>query len=173
MALNITSFGGSGIIQPFPRLYVPNRYQLVSGTGDAPMTLNAFDRALRAAGAGDFNLVKVSSILPAGSRKGVVNELPRGAILFSALGSIMSDRPGEVISAAVSVGIPADHSRNGVLMEGSFRCSAAEAEEKLRQMARTGLEDRGLEIESIESIAAEHQVRQTGAAMAAVLMWIV
>ncbi|MFH0765118.1 MAG: pyruvoyl-dependent arginine decarboxylase, partial [Calditrichota bacterium] len=76
-------------------------------------------------------------------------------------------------SAAVSVGVPADSSQVGVLMEGSFRCSAAEAEARVREMAQIALEDRGLEIGRIESVTVEHRIRQNGAALAAVLLWMV
>ena len=40
-------------------------YTIVSGVGKGLTSLSAFDNALLNAGVGDYNLVKVSSILPA------------------------------------------------------------------------------------------------------------
>ena len=44
--------------------YEPHYYTLVSGIGKSQFPLVAFDNALRDAGIGDYNLVRVSSILP-------------------------------------------------------------------------------------------------------------
>ena len=41
-----------------------DRYTLVSGIGTGSTVLNAFDAALLSAGVGNFNLLRVSSILP-------------------------------------------------------------------------------------------------------------
>lgn len=147
------------------------RYCLVSGSGDGPSGLTAFDRALMAAGVGDYNLVKVTSILPPGALPGSVNELVPGQVVHAAMGMMTSDQPGELIAAAVAVGLPAKSGAVGVLMEGGFRCDAAEAEERVREMARTALADRGLEAKRIESISAEWRVQQFGAAFAAVMLW--
>lgn len=149
----------------------PNRYLLVGGTGAGPSTLNAFDRALQAAGTGNFNLVKVTSILPPGASEGSLDELDPGSIVFSAMGSIISDIPGEIISAAVAAGIPADKRLAGVLMEGSFKLPREEAEKRVREMVRIGMEDRGIEDFHIESLAVDTRVKDRGAAVASVLLW--
>jgi arginine decarboxylase len=41
--------------------------QIASGTGNGPTKLAAFDAALQAAGAANFNLIRLSSIIPPGS----------------------------------------------------------------------------------------------------------
>jgi len=150
---------------------VPRRYLLVSGAGDGPSGLTSFDRALFAAGSGNFNLVKVTSILPPGAEPGQITELFPGEVVHAALGSLTSDQPGELIAAAVAVGVPADPNAVGVLMEGSCLDSAARAEAQVREMARQALEDRGTELLRIESCAVEWRVRQVGSVMAAVLLW--
>jgi arginine decarboxylase len=150
---------------------VPDRYLLVCGAGDADEVLNAFDRALYRSGAGDFNLVKVTSILPPSAQKGAISELPPGGIVFAALGSDTSDTPGYLISASVAVGVSADPTEPGVIMEGHFNCSKEEAEKKVRRMAHQALVDRGSEILRIESVSVEHRVVRSGSVLAAVLLW--
>jgi len=152
-------------------LFVAKNYQLVAGTGEAFTTLNAFDRALLAAGVSHFNLVKVSSILPPGCIPDKVDYLPAGGVLFAAIGAIESSEPGELISAAVAVGIPKDPTRAGVIMEAHLFGTAQHCEEHVREMARTALSDRGDEIAKIESISVETEVKEHGAAFAAVVLW--
>lgn len=154
-----------------PALYVPNRYALVAGGGDAETGLNAFDRALQVAEGGQYNLVKVTSILPPAALAADHSHLPAGAIVFAAIGSETSNKPGLTISASVAVGIPKDPSLAGVIMEGHFHCSAAEAEARVRKMAEEALTDRNYEILRIESIAVDHLVEQAGSVVAAVLLW--
>ncbi len=155
----------------FNPVYVPNRYRLIRGSGDGGAALTAFDRALAAAGVGDLNLVKITSILPPGAMEGSPEELPRGGVVCAAIGSLTSDCPGELLSAAVAVGIPDDPSKAGVIMEGVYRGGAADAEEKVRYMARQALEDRQLEMDRIESVSVELRVLEVGAVVAAVVLW--
>jgi arginine decarboxylase len=76
---------------------------LARGSAEGHTPLNAFDGALINAGIGDFNVVKVSSIIPPGSSEIQPRELPCGAIVPVAYAFITSDIPGEFISAAVAV----------------------------------------------------------------------
>ena len=154
-----------------PGLPVPNRYALVAGAGDAESGLNAFDRALQAAEVGQFNLVKVTSILPPRAVAGDVLQIPPGAVVYAAIGSETSPQRGLSIAAAVAVGVPADANKAGVIMEGHFHCPTTEAEERVRAMALQAMMDRELEVERIESVAVDHNVVQVGAVIAAVLLW--
>lgn len=152
-------------------LYVPNRYALVAGAGDAESGLNAFDRALQAATGGQFNLVKVTSILPPAAVAADHTQLPAGAIVFAAIGTETSHQSGLRIAASVAVGVPKDPNEAGVIMEGHFHCPATEAEERVRGMARTAMLDRGIEIDRIESVVADHSVEQIGSVVSMVLLW--
>jgi len=152
-------------------LKVPNRYLLVAGAGDAATSLNAFDRALIASGAGNFNLVKVTSIMPPGAVPGRIDSIPPGMIVHAALGSHTSRHKGGHIAAAVAIGLPVDPTQPGVIMEGHFEMEADEAERLVRSMAEQALRDRRSEILRVESVSAGHQVVDHGAALAAVLLW--
>ncbi|MFC2150268.1 pyruvoyl-dependent arginine decarboxylase [Calditrichota bacterium] len=150
---------------------LPDRYKLVSGAGDSEFELNSFDRALQAAQVGRFNLVKVSSIFPAFAANTDPELVPSGSIMYAAIGSRTSSNLGELISAAVAIGVPADPSQAGVIMETSGTEPAVDLEDKVRRMATLALEDRGFEIGRIESISSEHRVEKAGAAFAAVILW--
>ncbi|HIE09103.1 MAG TPA: pyruvoyl-dependent arginine decarboxylase, partial [Armatimonadetes bacterium] len=89
---------------------------LVVGAAEGGTELNAFDNALLAAGIGDVNLVKVSSIIPPGVELvDQLNPLPRGAFVPVVYASLVSREPGRRIAVAVGVGRAADGF--GVVME--------------------------------------------------------
>jgi arginine decarboxylase len=150
--------------------YVPQTYFIVSGEGEASTPLNAFDAALRAAGIGDVNLVKVSSIIPPRCRKVEPYVIPPGSLVTVAYASINSSLPGEVISAGVAVGIPEEEDRAGVIMEYSARGRTDEIEEIVSNMAGQALEMRGLRVKSIETRATEVKVENVAAAFAGVVL---
>lgn len=60
----------------------PQSYMLVSGIGKAEYPLVTFDNALRDAGIGDYNLVKVSSILPPKCIRKNVIDIKQGSIFM-------------------------------------------------------------------------------------------
>ena len=79
-----------------------------AGHAEGGTTLNAFDNALLAAGIGNINLIKVSSILPP---EVPVIELPKikpGALVPTAYAAMTSETPGETVAAAVGYAVPDD-----------------------------------------------------------------
>ena len=102
-------------------LATPYLFTLVAGFGEGKTKLNAFDAALLASGLGNLNLIKVSSILPPGAKYRRNLEIPFGSLVPTAYGSLSSIQPGEMIAAAVAVGIPAADTF-GVIMETSDFC---------------------------------------------------
>ena len=149
---------------------LPQHYFLARGSAEGYTPLNAFDAALIDAGIGDLNLVKVSSIIPPGSKEIQPRELPRGAIVPAAYAFITSDIPGEIISAAVAVALPEEEQKAGLIMEYSARGHQEEAEEIVRTMAMEGMNTRERGIRSITSLAVEYKVQTIGAAVAAVVL---
>jgi arginine decarboxylase len=149
----------------------PSRFSLVSGTAEGFMPLNAFDQALLVAGVGDTNLVKMSSILPPGCQQMERISLPYGALVPVAYADQVYSEPGAVISAAVAIGIPADPSLPGLIMEHHGVGPLADTLATVREMAAQGMAYRNREIKEILSIGAEHTVQKHGAAFAAVVLW--
>ena len=71
-----------------------------AGHAEGGSLLNAFDNALLAAGIGNVNLVKVSSILPPDVSVVDLPKIKPGAIVPTAYAAMTSDVPGETIAAA-------------------------------------------------------------------------
>ena len=78
-------------------LPTPKKYTLVAASAEGPTELNAFDHALLAAGIGNLNLLKVSSILPPGAELVERLAIPSGSLTPTAYGAIQSETPGEYI----------------------------------------------------------------------------
>ncbi len=151
----------------------PTKFFLVSGSSEGFSLLNAFDGALLASGVGDTNLVKMSSILPPGcvEVKPAPVPLPQGALVPVAYASLCSDVPGDVISAAVAIGIPQDASRAGLIMEYSARAEERVVVEQVSKMVEKGMELRKRPIKTIMSISASYRVGSIGAVFAGVVLW--
>jgi arginine decarboxylase len=151
----------------------PTTFFLASGSSEGFSLLNAFDGALLASGVGDTNLVRMSSILPPGciELKPAPLPMPQGALVPVAYASLTSDVPGDVISAAVAIGIPKDPNKAGLIMEYSARAEEAIVLEQVRKMAEKGMEVRNRPIKDIMSISATFKVVTIGAVFAAVVLW--
>ncbi|MCL4318386.1 MAG: arginine decarboxylase, pyruvoyl-dependent [Firmicutes bacterium] len=151
-------------------LETPKKYTLLAGSAEGPSRLNAFDNALLAAGIGNVNLIRVSSILPPGAILAEKLEIIPGQLMPTAYGTITSDFQGETISAAVAVGIGQDD-EYGVIMEFSGRCGQDEAESAVREMVRAAFLQRRRELARVIVRASEHRVESIGCALAAVALW--
>ncbi|MCL6634773.1 MAG: arginine decarboxylase, pyruvoyl-dependent [Peptococcaceae bacterium] len=151
-------------------LPTPTKFTLVSGTAEGHTRLNAFDHALLDAGVGNCNLLKVSSILPPGASYLPEVQIPPGALVPIAYGAICLDQPGELISAAVAVGV-SDEKTYGVIMEYSGRTSREEAEKIIRGMVEEAFEKRGLPLNLYMVRSVEHRVVEAGCAFAGVVLW--
>ena len=154
-------------------IQTPTKFFLVSGSSEGFSLLNAFDGALLASGVGDTNLVKMSSILPPGCEeiKPPPVPLPQGALVPVAYASLSSDVPGEVISAAVAIGIPKDANRAGLIMEYSARAEERVVVEQVTKMVEKGMELRNRPIKTIMPISATYKVVAIGAVFAGVVLW--
>jgi arginine decarboxylase len=141
-----------------------------AGHAEGGSSLNAFDNALLAAGIGNINLIKVSSILPPDV---AVVELPKirpGALIPTAYATITSETPGDWLAAAVGYALPDDPAKNGVIMEFHGVATLAEAERAIDAMLEEAFRVRGELIREKKIVAAEHQVEQIGCALAAITL---
>ncbi len=150
---------------------MPDKFFLVSGSAEGPTFLNSFDNALLAAGIGNTNLIRISSILPPGAREIPATTLPFGSLVPMAYTSESSDVPGELIAAAVAVGLPQEEDQPGVIMEHHIRGYAEDCEEVARQLIRSAFENRGIALQEIRSVAVETKVVKLATAFAGVVLW--
>lgn len=153
--------------------FLPEKYIIRASVGLSSHSLGAFDDALLRAGIGNYNLIKVSSILPPACVLEDGITLARGALLPSAYASIFSAEVGATISAAVAVGVPVDTSANGVIMEHSAFASGLETEAKVRIYVKQAMHARNLEIKDVISVSSEVTVisNEVYCAFATVSMW--
>jgi arginine decarboxylase len=141
-----------------------------AGNAEGSTPLNAFDNALLAAGIGNINLIKVSSILPPGVELVPLPRIKPGALVPTAYAAITSEVPGEVVAAAVGWARPNDPAKNGVIMEFHDKATREEAERMVVQMLEEAFRVRGETIRDMQVFAVEHRVERTGCALAAVTL---
>ena len=119
---------------------VPKFSFLTKGKGVSKEKLTSFEMALRDAGIAEFNLVKVSSIMPPFckiiSKKEGLKKLSPGQILYVVLSESATNEHGRKVAASVGIAMPADRSRHGYLSEHhSFGQSKKKAGEYAENLA--------------------------------------
>lgn len=94
---------------------------LTKGVGRHREKLASFEMALRNAGLATFNIVRVSSILPAGariiSRAAGLRKLTAGQIVFAVVSDNATSEPHRLIAASIGLAKPKDRSNYGYLSE--------------------------------------------------------
>lgn len=125
----------------------------VSGKGGGKTELNAFDSALVDAGVGNYNLVRLSSILPPNTYQGCTIQLSPGSLLPIAYGTITSNKENTCVAASVGVGIPKDRSSIGVIMEYSTSSCELISDEfiksRVENMVVEAMESRQIKFDTI------------------------
>ena len=119
---------------------VPKFSFLTKGKGVSKEKLTSFEMALRDAGIAEFNLVKVSSIMPPFckiiSKKEGLKKLSPGQIVYVVLSESATNEHGRKVAASVGIAMPADRSQHGYLSEHhSFGQSKKEAGEYAEDLA--------------------------------------
>lgn len=150
-----------------------DKYILNSSIGYGKSELTSFDNALLNCKIANYNLVKVSSILPARSKKVEEVDIPKGSVIFTAYASLSSNKKGQLMSAAVGVGLPKEKEKIGVIMECSGFCTRQKTEEKLKTMIKEAMHNRGYEIEDIvfKSTEATVSTNEYVTVFASLSMW--
>ncbi len=150
----------------------PRRYFLVTGKGTGYKALNAFDAALRDAGVGNVNLVKMSSIIPPHCREISPISLPYGALVPAAYASLsVEDDSKDVIGAGVAIAFSEDENLPALIMEYEDYADRKIIEDTVREMAISGLKSRGWKLKKVKSIAVDMRVERVGSVFAAVILW--
>lgn len=149
----------------------PTKYFFAKGFSEGLTKLNSFDNALIAAGIGDTNLIRLSSIVPPSCREIEPLKLPGGAFIPTAYASLTSDEPGQIISAAVAIGIPEDDRLAGLIMEFSSPREADYVEEFSRQMVKEGFRYRNRGLKEIKSVVVSTKVEKIATVFAGVVLW--
>jgi len=144
------------------------KVSITSGKAEGPTKLNAFDNALLDAGIGDVNLIKVSSIIPAGTEVVELPQFPAGKMVNTVLSYVSSDQEGDLICATVAVAL-ADEL--GCVVEHSgINKDPQRIKEEAEGMVKYMMQVRGLEVKDMIVECQKHRVKKKhGAAVAAVV----
>jgi len=166
-------------------LPTPKKFFLTAAGSEGNNGLNAFDNALMKARIGNINLIRVTSILPPSAEYDPDLQIPPGSLVPTAYGYIISEVPGELIAAAVGVGLSEsflqdgedvesslrEFGAGGVIMEYAGKCSREEARKKVEEMIKEAFATRQIKLADMKIVAVEHRVKKIGCALAAVPMW--
>lgn len=148
-------------------------YYLCSSIGNGFNRLTSFDNSLFNSGISNYNLVKVSSILPKYAERKDSITLDEGSILYTAYAFLTTNIKGEKVSAGIAVGIPKDKSKIGVIMEYSDYCSKEDCIQRVKSMVLEAMNTRSYEIEKIlyeaQEVICNGDSYQT--VLAALSMW--
>ena len=100
---------------------VPKQMFLTKGMGKHKEKLTSFELALRSAGIAQYNLVKVSSILPPGCRiitkERGLKLLSPGELVFCVMSENSANEPHRLIAASIGLAVPKLKSEYGYLSE--------------------------------------------------------
>ena len=143
------------------------KVSITSGKAEGPTKLNAFDNALLAAGIGDVNLIKVSSIIPTGAEIVELPQFPAGKMVNTVLSYVSSSREGDQLCAVIAVAISDE--LGCVVEHGGINQDPEKVKGEALDMVNSMMQIRGLEIKDIIIKCQEHQVKNQGAAIAAVV----
>lgn len=143
------------------------KVSITSGKAEGPTKLNAFDNALLDAGIGDVNLIKVSSIIPTGAEIVELPQFSAGKMVNTVLSYVSSSREGDQLCAVIAVAISDE--LGCVVEHGGINQDPEKVKGEALDMVNTMMQVRGLEIKDIIVKCQEHQVKNQGAAIAAVV----
>jgi arginine decarboxylase len=92
------------------------------GVGSGPTRMAAFDAALIACGVADFNLIRLSSVIPTGAEvvegsRDEQHQAGHGDLLYCVYADAYTSTPGELAWAGVAWALRSDGSRGGLFVE--------------------------------------------------------
>lgn len=151
-------------------MITPRYYTIKSGRGEGSSPLVAFDNALLNAEIGDYNLVRVSSILPPNCCFKESIDIKKGSVVFAAYAQL-TIRGNETGSTAVGIALPANNNENGVIFEV---CSHRnDADRIVRKMCTEAMNNRNRRIIEIisSSMIIEGAPGKYVCGVSAVVMW--
>ncbi|HTX61053.1 MAG TPA: arginine decarboxylase, pyruvoyl-dependent [Methanobacterium sp.] len=143
------------------------KVSITSGKAEGPTKLNAFDNALLKAGIGDVNLIKVSSIIPAGTEMVELPIFPAGKMVNTVLSYVTSDNKGDELCAVIAVAIGDE--LGCVVENNGINKDPKQVKEEAEDMARYMMEVRGLIIKDLIVKCQNHCVKDLGAAVSALV----
>lgn len=125
-------------------MFVAKEFYITTGYGIDEYEISSFDKALVASGLGDYNIVRVSSIIPPNTKQTTDINYKKGSVLFTAY-SKNSTNKKELIASAVVAAIPKESNKIGVIMEYSCKSNKQIAIDTAKQLAVDAMRRRGID----------------------------
>jgi arginine decarboxylase len=139
--------------------------EVVWGNGEGRTALSAFDSALADGGIHNYNLVTLSSVIPAGAKVVEKGQHEREWGVGEMVGVVLSENESTVSGETIASGLGwATAEEGGVFFEASSQ-SAKNVEELVTRGVKTAKEKRSTWDwdEGIETRVTEHTVEENGA----------
>lgn len=151
-------------------MFIAKEFFTAVGYGADKYEIASFDKALVAAGLGDYNLVRVSSIIPPNAKQTTCVNYKKGSVLFTAY-SRNSTNKEEQIASAVVAAIPEKSDAVGVIMEYSCIGNRQIAISIAKKLAIDALHRRGIDrysivADGVDALGKEGIITTTFAAIA-------
>lgn len=125
-------------------MFVAKEFYITVGYGIDEHEIASFDKALVTSGLGDYNLVRVSSIIPPNAKQTTCVNYKKGSVLFTAY-SRNSTNKNELIASAIVAAIPKESNKIGVIMEYSCKNNKQIAVNTAKQLAEDAMSRRGID----------------------------
>lgn len=151
--------------------FCAQHFTISTGLGEGTTELNAFDSAMQDAHVGNYNLLRVSSILPPHCVARETIEIPQGCLLPIAYSYLTSTNSGNEITAAIGVGIPVNGESVGVIMEYSGYTTRTNAEKNVRKMIEEAMNNRGIDIKNIIIRSRSALVKECTCVFSSIALW--
>ena len=139
--------------------------EIVWGAGEGATTLSAFDRALSAGGIHNYNLVRLSSVIPAGASLALSGTHDRQWAVGEMVAVVLAESRSSVRGETVVAGLGwATAEEGGVFFEGSGE-SPANVERMITRGVETAKQTRDSWAwhDGVETKIVEHRVDRAGA----------
>lgn len=124
-------------------MFIARNFYISTGCGRDIHAIASFDKALLMAGMGNYNLVRVSSIIPPDAKQVDCVNYPAGSVVFTAYATI-NTKANELIASAIAAAIPKDPTYPGVIMEYSCKGDKKHAELVAKKLAEEALQRRNI-----------------------------
>ncbi len=124
-------------------MFVAKKYCITVGSGVDEYDIASFDKALVVSGLGNYNLVRVSSIVPPNAERVNSVDYPIGSVVYTAY-AMKTTKSDELIASAIAAAIPYDENKNGVIMEYSCIGNKLQAINIAKKLAADALQRRGI-----------------------------
>lgn len=138
---------------------------LFKGEAEGIDKITAYDNATLMAGIGNFNIIKVTSIVEKDTKvMGKLPEFKPGTMVKAVLNRMCSDKPDDVLAVGVGVAIGKEF---GVVCEvANHDKSYKQTEKELNDALKYMMKQRGMKIEAMYTTCMVHKVKEHGSVVA-------